>query len=1115
MQTTSALELIADRFVRWDGAWYDVASGERVLLHLARAGPAVRQVEWAEGCDILASLRHPLVQPLIDFGAADGTWLFEAYAPRAPIETSAAAGCRLMTHAVRFLDAHGVVLTQDLAGCVFRPVIGGRFARGRPLGIVLQHRKVLDAVAEVLAAGSRCGVTSIAVAGPAGYGVRTLRTSIARMARTAGYVPVCADWLARRPWFHSALAGRHVCLLHGPAGSRAGSSARARLLAALGVESTRGHVSVTLHSCADPPAGALVLDPIGVAAMTAMVYTDPDFGPGRGEIVEAAHAACGSPGRFVQAFQAIAFDAHAPQPFGVHESPAPFAVEGGGDIHRGSAAVVAVLDAGAGAAGDDKRRVGAVLAGAGERAVRLAAAGRHAAALRLLRRAERVQARRGLAGDAAHSLLQMAWILRDRGDIDGAAAAAARAKGASDVPSVHVTAALALAVCWTDARRFVEAEAALRTALAAAIDLGDEAGAADCRRALARTLLWSGQLDEALETLAPLTEHQRDSARRCAAAALAARVHANRREIREAIGAARTALGHALRGDDLRLRAASHRAMAEALCAAGDLPGVREHVHMGLDASVRAHLPLAGLRLRAVLVRALAVSGMVDGELPAARGRLKRAAHGSRVPPLVRALIASALDAAATASQPPHARPIPTVERTPIEDLLVLAHRAPDDRAAVDLVAAALVERLRAASALVLTPGGHEPRLLAAAGRPWRDRSGAAAHALASGLAVVPGPDRQPYEAAAPVRYAEEILAAIACRWTAGTAVHAATASAVLRAAALAIAPNVRALLEASAPAPLPAGAWGDLLGESAPATILREAVLRAARAPFPVLIEGESGSGKELVARAIHRLGPRRDRRFCAINCAAISDELVEAELFGHARGSFTGASAERAGLFEEADGGTLFLDEIGELTPRAQAKLLRVLQDGEVRRVGENLPRRVDVRIVAATNRRLEAEAAAGRFRADLRFRLDVIRVAVPPLRDRVADIPLLAAHFWQHACARVGSRATLAPEALAALSRYDWPGNVRELQNAMAWMAVHAPRRGRVGADALPSQLAAAAPLATGSFEAAREDFERRFVRAALARTGGRRTQAAEVLGVSRQGLAKMMRRLGIEE
>jgi two-component system response regulator HydG len=279
-------------------------------------------------------------------------------------------------------------------------------------------------------------------------------------------------------------------------------------------------------------------------------------------------------------------------------------------------------------------------------------------------------------------------------------------------------------------------------------------------------------------------------------------------------------------------------------------------------------------------------------------------------------------------------------------------------------------------------------------------------------------------------------------------------------------------------------------------------------------LIEGESGSGKELVARAIHRLGPRRDRRFCAINCAAITDELVEAELFGHARGAFTGAAVERAGLFEEADGGSLFLDEVGELSARAQAKLLRVLQDGEVRRVGENYPRRVDVRVIAATNRRLEQEVAASRFRADLRFRLDVVRINVPALRDRAADIPMLAAHFWQEASSRVGSRATLGPETLAALSRYDWPGNVRELQNAIAWIAVQAPRRGRIGTSMLPSQLARATPVSTGSFESAREDFERRFVRAALAQAGGHRGRTAQLLGVSRQGLAKMLKRLGIE-
>ena len=308
-----------------------------------------------------------------------------------------------------------------------------------------------------------------------------------------------------------------------------------------------------------------------------------------------------------------------------------------------------------------------------------------------------------------------------------------------------------------------------------------------------------------------------------------------------------------------------------------------------------------------------------------------------------------------------------------------------------------------------------------------------------------------------------------------------------------------------ASPAPPPA-VWGDLLGESAAAVALRDDVHRAARAPFPVLVEGESGSGKELVARAIHKLSPRHTRRFCAINCAALGDDLIEAELFGHARGAFTGAATERAGLFEEADGGTLFLDEVGELSARAQAKLLRVLQEGEVRRVGENLPRRVDVRIVAATNRQLEREAAEGRFRVDLRFRLDVLRITVPALRERPGDVPLLAQHFWRAAADRVGSRAMLGPDALAALARYDWPGNVRELQNAIAWMAVHAPRRGRIGASSLPSHLASV-PLATGSsFEMAREDFERRFVRAALAQAGGQRHVAAKALGVTRQGLVE---------
>ena len=190
----------------------------------------------------------------------------------------------------------------------------------------------------------------------------------------------------------------------------------------------------------------------------------------------------------------------------------------------------------------------------------------------------------------------------------------------------------------------------------------------------------------------------------------------------------------------------------------------------------------------------------------------------------------------------------------------------------------------------------------------------------------------------------------------------------------------------------------------------VRKAIARAANAPFTVLIEGESGSGKELVARAIHRAGCRRDRAFCALNCAAMPEDLVDAELFGHAKGAFTGAAIERVGLFESADGGTVFLDEVGELSARAQAKVLRVLQEGEVRRIGENFARPFDTRLVAATNRPLRTEVDAGRFRQDLLYRLDVIRISVPPLRERIEDIPLLAARFWRSSAERIGSKAVL---------------------------------------------------------------------------------------------------------
>jgi len=337
-----------------------------------------------------------------------------------------------------------------------------------------------------------------------------------------------------------------------------------------------------------------------------------------------------------------------------------------------------------------------------------------------------------------------------------------------------------------------------------------------------------------------------------------------------------------------------------------------------------------------------------------------------------------------------------------------------------------------------------------------------------------------------------------------------------VKALASVCAPAVRARIDVARAAQSGDVLAQDLLGQSPAMVALRAAVARAAPTTFPILIEGESGVGKELVARALHRLSARRDRRLAAINCAALSDELFEAELFGHTRGAFTGAVGPRTGLFEDAHQGTLFLDEVGELSPRAQAKLLRVLQEGEIRRVGDNQSRVVDVRVVAATNRALTSEAAAGRFREDLVFRLAVIRVTVPPLRERVQDIPGLAQTFWAQAVRHRESRAWLAPDAMAALCRYGWPGNVRELQNVVAGLVLAAPDRGRVTARHVAVVLqaqGAGAEDAGLSLDEARRLCDRRLVMTALARHAGCRAAAARDLGVTRQGLSKLMTRLAV--
>ena len=446
-------------------------------------------------------------------------------------------------------------------------------------------------------------------------------------------------------------------------------------------------------------------------------------------------------------------------------------------------------------------------------------------------------------------------------------------------------------------------------------------------------------------------------------------------------------------------------------------------------------------------------------------------------------------------------------------DIVTICHEEENERRALTRVCEAVRERVGAA-AVAMFAAGPDGGSLASSGGDMSGLTAIARRASDTNLTIVPSGAGQDREAATPVRYSGRTLAALSCCWAVDARCSPDSAAAVLRAAAAACAPCVSAVVDGpGSTRPLRDSDLG-LIGPSDALEGVRRGIRRAAQVPFPVLIEGESGSGKELVARAIHQLGPRSHEAFCPVNCAALTDELLEAELFGHARGAFTGAIGERAGLFEEADKGVLLLDEVGELSARGQAKLLRAIQEGEIRRIGENLARRVDVRIIAATNRSIASEVESGRFRRDLWYRLDVIRIVIPPLREHVEDVAALAAHWWTVAARQVGSRASLDPAVLGVLARYDWPGNVRELQNVMTALAVSAPRRGHARVSDLPTALCDGATPAGSRLDHARRTFERRHVRDALARAGGRRSRAAMELGVSRQGLAKLMKRLELE-
>ncbi|HYC31705.1 MAG TPA: sigma-54 dependent transcriptional regulator [Gemmatimonadales bacterium] len=324
----------------------------------------------------------------------------------------------------------------------------------------------------------------------------------------------------------------------------------------------------------------------------------------------------------------------------------------------------------------------------------------------------------------------------------------------------------------------------------------------------------------------------------------------------------------------------------------------------------------------------------------------------------------------------------------------------------------------------------------------------------------------------------------------------------------------------------LGAGVVQDLVVcESRAMRDLLELASRVARHNTTVLITGESGTGKEVLARAIHRMSPRAERSFVAINCAAIPEHLLESELFGHAKGSFTGATADRAGLFELAHEGTLLLDEVGDLPVELQAKLLRVLEEGEVRRVGGREPRKVDVRVLAATAKPLEQAVEQGEFRADLFYRLNVVRLHLPPLRERPEDIPALLTHFARQAAQRLGHTVSVTPTALAALSHHGWPGNVRELRNAVERAAVLGGDRQLDAKDFALNGNGNGAHHGNGNgngngagngaldLKSQVEAVERIAIQRALEASGGNRRQAAGLLGISLRTLFYKMRRLPV--
>jgi DNA-binding NtrC family response regulator len=1138
--------IVADRFLSTRDDVRDLATGAPVWLRVEDAGDADAQRAWSDRAAALLSLRHRWLAPCVDFGCIGSRQRFEAFELPDPSSAADETPCaqRARRAVSLFLGAAGVPSGRlsMVAGACGPSIVPGPMGtsdvsstRREPdadavAGVQLADTPLRSALAELLREEPPPGVSLVRIAIPIGGGGRTLLREAARLGRLAGWVPLGATTLERwraegiHPSPLRLVRGRHVLLLQDARAVSGGPT-----LAAAVLDAPTTGVPWRLVQIVEPGAARVVLrwQPISAGVLAALVISPADPSTTAARVRVAATRSGGLPAAFV-----AALEGRRRRCAWVRASRYGLVHEGRGSYDAPEAETAVpprlvlhdAIDTADQALANAERLARRGRSAAGGRwlrrsAGRLARRGHDAAAAEVLLAAVRHAIRRGRPSEALR-LLGQVQRTAERGALAHAAIMAGVWRGRALLDLLDLDQALAV----------------LRTAVTAADLQGTTIGRRWAATGLVRALCWAGRAAEAAHVLD--IGHAAQSDGQTSNPLLAVLEHGCAVRIALARGRADTATTHvaaaaALARDipDHAVRLAALAARARLHAFLGDHDALLERLPDALALCREARLPLEAVKYRLATLEAC-VRGRARSRALQLADRLHRAEHA--VPPLLAARIALARASAhgrtdtivqerlaskgfsfqICSSQPsvPSAAQGSTMFDEAMEVMRVCQERE-EPLAVLQEVAEILRRRLTASVTLIVSkaPGG----VVVPSPPQHRGPLASARRALDHGVAIAPQDVDLGHEAAMPVRYGGLVLGAVACRWVAGASLDGDRIVRLLCAAAAGLSPIMRSVADEGERPAVPQ-VEADILGVSAGIAAVRRTIAQAADAPFPIMVYGESGVGKELVARAVHRAGPRRARPFCAVNCAALPDELLEAELFGHVRGAFTGAVADRRGLFEEADGGVLFLDEVGELSARGQAKLLRVLQEHEVRRLGDSQSRRIDVRIVAATNRLLEHEVEQGRFRRDLRYRLDVIRILVPPLRERPEDVPVLVAALWPRIAARMASRAGLSDASLAALARYDWPGNVRELQNVLAALAVSAPRRGAIGPSSLPAAIARAAVDTGGevTLEQARRRFEERFVRAALARAGGHRGRAAASLGLTRQGLSKLLDRLGVD-